>query len=89
VIKDPGQFTSELIGWAAAKGIGLREAVVWSFLGARLKPENVAPAQIVEMITDPRTAICDPGVIARLVEPTNMTSEEVQVRELSREIVSP
>ena len=33
------------------------------------------------MITDPRTALCDPVIVSRLISANNMTNIDVQVRD--------
>ena len=35
----------------------------------------------LEMITDPRTALCDPVIVSRLISANNMTNIDVQVRD--------
>ena len=52
---------------------------VSAFLEAKLTPERVSPAEFAEMLSDPRTAICDPSVVSKLIEAKNMTDERFQV----------
>ncbi len=50
-----------------------------AFLEAKLTPERVSPAEFAEMLSDPRTAICDPSVVSKLIEAKNMTDKQFQV----------
>ena len=46
---------------------------------AKLNPENVSPTELLTMLTDPRTPICDTNLVSRVIEARNMTEEQVQV----------
>ena len=45
---------------------------------AKLNPENVSPTELLTMLTDPRTAICDPDLVSQVIEARNMTTDQVQ-----------
>ncbi len=57
----------------------MKSAEVSAFLEAKLTPERVSPAEFAEMLSDPRTAICDPSVVSKLIEAKNMTDKQFQV----------
>ncbi len=79
LVKDPWLFAGELITWAGSKGVTLQQAAVGSILNAEFRPENVSPEEWLDMIADPRMALCDPSTVSRLFESKNMTSAEIQV----------
>ena len=78
LITDPAGFSEALLVWSSSKGIFLKRANLQGILSARLRPGNVAPSELFSMLSDPRTAICDPDIVSRLIEAGNMTRTQVQ-----------
>lgn len=78
LLKDPVKFQDDLMAWAKEKDVVLAPEELWSFLQARLAPEKVTPVELITMLSDPRTAICDPKIVSRLIEAKNMTNDEVR-----------
>lgn len=64
----PPFIFQSLLVWSARKGIFLEEANLQGILAARLRPGNVAPTELLTMLSDPRTAICDPSIVSREAE---------------------
>lgn len=80
LFKNPWDFAFELIPWAQSKGVMLKQADVGAILNAQFSPENVSPEEWLDMVADPRMALCDPRIVSRLITAQNMTNDGVQVR---------
>ena len=78
LLKDPEQFQVDLLKYAQERNVTLDPDEINSFLQAELKPENVSPVELLAMLSDPRTAICDPSIVSKLIEAKNMTNAEIQ-----------
>ncbi len=77
LLKEP--FGPALLNWSASKGLDLTQAELSALLRAQLRPEKVTAAEILTMLTDPRTAICDPELISRAIHADDVTPEQFQV----------
>lgn len=79
LIINPDGFHNSILAWARARNITLDPNEVYAFLGADLNPEKATLLQFITMITNPTMAICDPTIVASMIEAKNMTTSDIQV----------